>query len=186
MSEEILEYFDDHNQLLETATRSEVYARGLNHRAAHVIIMNPQGRFLVQQRATHKSTWADAYDLSSAETAKPGEEGEQTARRGLREELALTRDIPLLRLHDWKFHDYTPEDVPWRVRGFVRLFLGISEENVSLDPEEVQWYDWLAPEEIDVLLVDLRVQVTPWFKTDWRFLRENFDAYMREIRASQF
>lgn len=182
MTDEILEHFDEKNQLLGSVSRKEAYEKGLRQRAAHIFLVNSQGKFLIQQRSDTKATWGGCYDLSSAETASPGESGEETARRGLREELTISESIPLHVVRNWYDQTYIPENTTLIVRGFIQLYLGKYDGPITLDPTEVQWFNWLAPEEIDVLLVDLRVQVTPWLKADWRFLRENFAAYMSKIK----
>ncbi len=90
MTEEMFEVFqEDNDHVIAVQPRSVVHRQGLLHRAVNVIVVDSQGRILLQRRASHKDVCPDLWDLSCAEHLKPGESYLDGALRGLREELGL-------------------------------------------------------------------------------------------------
>src|SRR5690348_11391125 len=94
MSEETFEILDEAGRPIGIAPRSEVHARGLWHRAAHVFLFRSDGRLVLQRRQSTKDVCPDALDLSVAEHLKAGESYAEGAARGLREELGI-RNVDL-------------------------------------------------------------------------------------------
>lgn len=94
MTEETFEVIDEAGRPLGLAPRSEVHAKGLWHRAAHVFLFRSDGRLVLQQRQASKDVCPHAWDLSVAEHLKPGESYADGAARGLQEELGLS-GVPL-------------------------------------------------------------------------------------------
>lgn len=81
-----------------TAPRSEVHARGLFHRAAHVWVVAPHtGEVLLQRRAACKDSWPGLLDCSAAGHVGAGEEALPSALRELEEELGLRVEARRLR-----------------------------------------------------------------------------------------
>ena len=87
--EEQFEILDEAGQPVGIAPRSEVHARGLWHRAAHVFLFRSDGRLVLQQRHAGKDVCPGAWDLSVAEHLQPGESYAAGAVRGLQEELGV-------------------------------------------------------------------------------------------------
>ena len=56
---ELFDVVDAEDRVIGQATRSEVHARGLLHRASHVFVFNSDGQLLLQQRSATK----DAHPL---------------------------------------------------------------------------------------------------------------------------
>ena len=96
---EILDYFDDTMQLLGTASRDEIHAKGLLHQVAHCWIVTYSGekpdrynsRIWSQQRSFSKKDFPGLYDaLSMGGHIDAGEQPLSAACRETWEELGLT------------------------------------------------------------------------------------------------
>lgn len=117
MSDEQFDILDDAGKPIGLAPRSEVHAKGLWHRAAHVLLFRSDGRLVLQQRQHGKDVCPGAWDLSVAEHLQPGESFAQGAMRGLQEELGVTSiaieplgevvkfrlDLPEKKIRDYEF-----------------------------------------------------------------------------------
>lgn len=162
MSEEKFEILDDAGKPIGIATRSQVHARGLWHRAAHVFLFRSDGRLVLQRRQSSKDVCPDAWDLSVAEHLMPGESYADGAVRGLREELGLgpiplhalgeplrfKLDLPAKRIRDYEFQ---------------QIFRGEFDGPLSPDPAEVA-----AVLEIELPALEREIRnnpggFTPWF-----------------------
>jgi isopentenyl-diphosphate delta-isomerase type 1 len=97
--EEIFDVVNDHDQVIGSASREEVHARGLKHRAVHVFVFNPAGELFVQKRSATKDTFPGCYDSSASGHLGSGEEYNAYAVRELQEELRLEVSPQLLRKH---------------------------------------------------------------------------------------
>jgi isopentenyl-diphosphate Delta-isomerase len=86
---EWLDVVDDRNRVIGAATRREIHARRLRHRAVHVLLFDPAGRLYVQQRSATKDSFPLCFDSSASGHVDRGEEYDACAARELREELGL-------------------------------------------------------------------------------------------------
>jgi isopentenyl-diphosphate delta-isomerase len=96
---EFFDVVDATNRIIGRATRQQVHAQGLRHRAVHVLVFDNHGRLFVQKRAATKDTFAGHYDSSASGHLAAGEEYAACAVRELQEELGLTVARRLLRRH---------------------------------------------------------------------------------------
>ena len=70
-------------------TKSEVHRDGDWHRAAHVWIVTPDGRVLLQRRSTRKENYPGQWDVSAAGHLSAGESAVEAAIRETQEEIGL-------------------------------------------------------------------------------------------------
>jgi len=89
MSEEIFDVVNDHDEVIGQAPRREVHARGLWHRAVHVLVYNARGQIFLQKRSLKKDTAAGLWDSSSSGHVDSGEDYDPCAVREVREEIGL-------------------------------------------------------------------------------------------------
>lgn len=89
---ELFDVVDAHDRVIGRAPRRHVHARGLLHRAIHVLLFDPTGRLFIQKRSATKDTFAGYYDSSASGHLDSGEDYDACAVRELREELGL--DLP--------------------------------------------------------------------------------------------
>lgn len=86
---EIFDVVDDHDNPTGTATRSEVHAKGLIHRAVHVFVLNRNGDLYLQKRSLHKDMNPGVWDSSVSGHLDAGESYADAAVRELGEEMGI-------------------------------------------------------------------------------------------------
>lgn len=95
--EELFDVVDEQDRVLRQATRAEVHAQGLIHRAVHILVFNRNRDCLLQKRSMLKDKHPGVWDSSAAGHLDAGEDYATAARRELQEELGIS-DAPLIHL----------------------------------------------------------------------------------------
>jgi len=91
---EIFDVVDEDDRVTGQATRAEVHAKGLLHRAVHVFVMNRRGDLLMQRRSMLKDAHPGVWDSSVSGHLDSGETYPVAAIRELEEEMGITGCIP--------------------------------------------------------------------------------------------
>ena len=86
---EIFDVVDTEDCVISTASRGQVHAEGLRHRAIHILVFNEKGEVFLQKRSPWKDKHPGKWDSSAAGHLDSGETYEAAARRELSEELGL-------------------------------------------------------------------------------------------------
>jgi isopentenyl-diphosphate delta-isomerase len=86
---EIFDVVDEHDCVTGQASRAEVHARKLRHRAVHILLFNDRGSPYLQKRAVTKDSFPLCYDSSASGHVDAGEDYDACAVRELREELGI-------------------------------------------------------------------------------------------------
>jgi isopentenyl-diphosphate delta-isomerase len=143
MSEEIFDVVDESDRVIGQATRREVHARGLRHRAVHVIVHDAAGRVFLQRRSFSKETSPGCWDSSCSGHVDAGEDYATAARRELGEELGWhDASLPLRPLLKLPTSDFTGHE-------FIQVYLlGPVAGPFTLHPEEIIDGGWFTPEKI--------------------------------------
>ena len=98
VTDELVAVFDADGRVTGAAPRSRVYAEGLWHASAGVLVRSTDGsRIYVHRRTTTKAVFAGMHDCLAGGVVDLGESAEQTATRELAEELGIT-GVPLTAL----------------------------------------------------------------------------------------
>ena len=141
MSEEIFDVVNERDEVTGQAPRREVHARGLWHRAIHVLVYNGQGQVFLQKRSLKKDTAAGLWDSSSSGHLDTGEDYDACAVRELREEIGLVAARPPERV--FKI-DAGPE-TGWE---FCWVYRCDAEGPFQLHPDEIETGAWFALETV--------------------------------------
>ena len=141
MSEEIFDIVNEQDEVIGQAPRREVHARGLWHRAVHVLVYNARGQVFLQKRSLKKDTAAGLWDSSSSGHVDSGEDYDRCAVREVREEIGLRLEHPPERL----FKINACPETGWE---FCWIYRCASEGPFQLHPEEIETGDWFAPEHV--------------------------------------
>ncbi len=130
--DDLLEVYDENGQRLGLARRGECHGNpALIHRTAHVVVIDGQGRLLLQKRPAHKDTQPGRWDTAVGGHLDPGEDFEEAARREMQEEVGIPADAPLQYLFDRKIrNDRESED--------VRVFMTCWTGPFHPSPEEIE------------------------------------------------
>lgn len=95
VSDETVAVYDAAGLVIGAAPRSLVYAEGLWHGSAGVLVRSGDGRIYVHRRTTTKAVFAGMHDCLAGGVIDPGEAPVQTAVRELGEELGITGVTPV-------------------------------------------------------------------------------------------
>lgn len=173
IKEELLDIVDLQNQVVRVATREEAYRIGWLHRAASILVFNPEGKIFLQQRAASKKAFPLYWDISTAEHVRSKESFLQAAKRGLQEELGISAEVKLIRpvhLQNSRFE----KDGQWVIENeLVELYKADYDGEIKLDPKEVNAGGFFSKEQIKEMIDGGTHQFTPWFLDEWRFLEKN-------------
>jgi isopentenyl-diphosphate delta-isomerase len=145
--DELFDVVDDQDRMISHATRREVHARGLLHRAVHVLIHNGEGGLLLQRRSPHKDTFPGCWDSSCSGHLDAGESYATAARRELGEELGWFDESRPFR-HVVKLD--ASAATGWE---FIEIFLlGPVEGPFAPNPEEITECRWISPVQLEAEL----------------------------------
>ncbi|MEV0113926.1 NUDIX domain-containing protein [Streptomyces sp. NPDC050844] len=165
--DEILAIVDENDEVVGEAPRGEVYARGLRHRCAFILVRDPDGRVFVHRRTPTKLVFPSHYDMFVGGVVGAGESYDDAALREAQEELGvsgLPQPTPLFKFlyedgagHSWWSYVYEVVcDLP-----------------VSPQVEEVAWHAFLTEDELERRL------------GEWEWTPDGLTAFerLREFRA---
>jgi isopentenyldiphosphate isomerase len=131
--------------------KPDVHRDGDWHRAAHVWLVTPDARVLLQRRAAMKENWPDLWDVSVAGHISAGESAIDAAIREAHEELGLVLAAgDLTHLGTLRWHAVL-NDGAYIENEFHEVFVATMDLDVDalvLDPTEVAEVALVQPEEI--------------------------------------
>ena len=168
-AEEWFDVVDEKDVIVSRATRREVHAHGLRHRAVHVLVFNRAGELFLQKRSARKDTAPGAWDSSVSGHVDAGEDYDVSAVRELREEIGLqVARAPrrCLRL----------PACPETGHEFVWVYRQEAEGPFSLHPEEIERGAWFAPAGITRLVRQRPAEFASSFRLIWQKLMERGEA----------
>lgn len=94
VADELLDIVDANDDVIAQGRRGDIHARGLLHRAVHILVTRDDGQLFLQQRALSKDMAPGLWDSSAAGHVEAGETYVRAAVRELGEELALHNTTP--------------------------------------------------------------------------------------------
>jgi isopentenyldiphosphate isomerase len=141
MNEEIFDVVNEQDEVIARQPRSEVHARGLRHRAVHVLVFNAGGEVFLQKRSMKKDRQPGVWDSSASGHVDAGEDYDACAVRELREEIGLTLAQPPRRLFKIDACEETDAEFVW-------VYRCESEGPFTLHPDEIDEGGWFAPAEV--------------------------------------
>lgn len=169
MAEEWFDVVDEKDVVMSRATRREVHARGLRHRAVHVLVFNRTGELFLQKRSPSKDTAPGAWDSSASGHVDAGENYDACAVRELREEIGLRVALAPKRWFRLPACAETGQEFVW-------VYRLESEGPFALHPGEIERGAWFAPAEIARRLREHSSEFTGSFRLIWQKLAERGDV----------
>lgn len=161
--DELFDVVDENDLVVGRATRREVHAGRMLHRAVHVLIVNSRGSVFLQKRSAHKDTHPGALSTSCAGHVDSGEDYDDTVPRELHEELGL--DPSTLPAREMCFKLGPCRETGWE---FIRVYRMEHEGPFALNEAEVESGLWLSPKAIDAAVKLRPEQFTPSFVLIWK------------------
>jgi isopentenyldiphosphate isomerase len=164
MTEEIFDVVNERDEVIGQAPRKEVHARGLWHRAVHVLVFNPRGEVFLQKRSMLKDTAQGRWDSSSSGHVNTGETYDACAVRELREEIGLSVAQPPRRI----FKVDACEETGWE---FCWVYRCESDGPFILHPEEIETGGWFAPAFLAQWVIEKPEDFAPAFLLIWNYFQ---------------
>ncbi len=170
MAEDIFDVVNERDEVIDRKPRSEVHARGLLHRAVHVLVFNSRGEIFLQKRSMKKDRQPGVWDSSCSGHVDSGESYDETAVRELQEELGLdltsktaaTRaSPPLQKLFNIDACAETDAEFVW-------VYRCESEGPFQLHPDEIETGGWFAPEEVASWIAERPRDFASAFRLVWK------------------
>ena len=126
--DELLAVVDADDNESGALPRSVIHARGLLHRAVHVLVFDPDERLIIQQRSTLKDTFPLHWECVGGHLS-PGENYREAAVREVMEELGVAA-------RDLKFLCKIPASETTGLE-FVEVFRAVANEQPVPEPSEI-------------------------------------------------
>jgi len=141
---------------------------GILHRAFSVFLFDDDGRLLLQQRAAGKRLWPMYWSNSCCSHPRVGETVAVAAERRLQDELHAQAALEFVYKFSYhaRFGDLGSE------RELCHVFVGRIECEPAPNATEIAGIRYVTPVELDSMMGDARDDLTPWFRLEWRRLRE--------------
>src|SRR5689334_17067831 len=143
MSEEWFDVVNERDEVTGRALRRDVHARGLWHRAVHILVFDEQGRVFLQKRTMKKDMSPGLWDSSCSGHVDSGEDYDTAATRELGEELGIAREFAMRR-ERW-FRLEPSLETGWE---FVWVYRLRHAGPFVLHPDEIECGEWLVVEEV--------------------------------------
>ena len=172
MSEDIFDIVNERDEVIGSAPRSVVHARGLLHRAVQVLVFNARGEIFLQKRSMKKDRQPGVWDSSASGHVDSGEQYDATAVREVREEIGLAVSPPgttagtapvLTRL-------FKVAACPETDAEFVWIYRCASEGPFTLHPDEIDAGGWFAPAKLTQWMNERPQDFASAFVLIWRKL----------------
>jgi len=141
MNKEIFDVVNEHDAVIDRKPRSVVHARGLRHRAVHVLVFNARGEVFLQKRSMKKDRQPGVWDSSASGHLDSGEDYDACAVRELREEIGLSLMQPPRRLFKIDACEETDAEFVW-------VYRCENEGPFTLHPDEIDEGGWFAPAKV--------------------------------------
>ncbi|WP_434768329.1 family 2 encapsulin nanocompartment cargo protein terpene cyclase [Pseudomonas triticicola] len=142
------------------APKMQVHHQGLRHRAFSILLFDPQGRLLMQQRAFGKYHSGGLWTNTCCGHPRKGERTAVAANRRLQEEMGMT--CRLQKVASMLYHEQVSDQLI--EHEFDHVFAGISQTDPIANPEEAESWQWLSLEEVAEQIEHTPDMFTIWFR----------------------
>jgi isopentenyldiphosphate isomerase len=156
--EEWVDVVDEHDRVIDRATRRAMREGNLLHRNVSVLCLDSRDRVYVHRRTPTKDVFPSMYDLFASGVVASGESYDDAARRELGEELGI-RGAPLVALFK---HRYEGAES----RSFTMVYEVRWDGEIVHQPSEVAWGSFMSLAEIAARNVEL-----PFVPDGWEIFR---------------
>jgi isopentenyldiphosphate isomerase len=134
---ELVDVVDAEDRVVGRASRGEVRARRLRHRATYLLVFNGRGELFIHLRTATKDIYPSYWDVAVGGVVGAGESYDAGARRELAEEVGIRDAVPE------PLFGFVHEDEANLVNG--RVYRVTWDGPVVLQAEEVVRGEWVPP-----------------------------------------
>jgi len=151
---------DDNDNELGYHDKMKAHIEGVLHRAVSVLIFNSKNEWLIQQRAGHKYHSPLLWSNTACSHPMKGETTKLAAERRLQEEMGL--ELALEKIFSFIYR--AEFDNGLIEHELDHVFIGHSDQNPVLNPDEVANFRWLSSKDLEAEIAANPDNFTPWFK----------------------
>lgn len=165
--DEMFDVVDEDDVWKKTATRKEVHAKGLIHRAIHIFVFNKNGDLFLQKRSMLKDMNPGVWDSSVSGHLDAGEDYLTAALREIEEEIGIKEKT----IEDLK---HVLSVTPSRETGWehVRLFTTEHKGSIAFPAAEIDSVMPFPLKEIEVWMASCPADFSPAFRLLFREYRK--------------
>ena len=161
--EEMFDVVDDHDQVVDCLSRSEVHARNLLHRSVHGIVFDDNQRIFLQHRGPDRDCDPNLWDSSVGGHLQAGEMYDEAIIRETQEELGLVLESTPERLFKLEACEETAFEFCWVYR--IR-----NNGPFVIDPTEATEGRWFTLQQLHDWVAESPEQLTGSFAQIWQQL----------------
>lgn len=173
-SEELILVDEQDNEIGHLAKGDAHEGAGILHRAFSVFLFDEGGRLLLQRRAAGKRLWPGYWSNTCCSHPRRGESLHVATSRRLQDELNI--DVPLE--FAYKFCYRAPFGEAGAEHELCHVYLGTAPRHFQPNENEIAAVRFIAADELERAFVTRPQDFTPWFKMEWRTLREEHAAQL--------
>lgn len=170
LSQELLDVVDENDRVIGARTRGEIHARGLMHRATHILVFNSQGELFLQKRSMSKDENPGLWDTSAAGHVNSGEDYLTCAVRELDEELGISGDVSLKLLFRLPVSSLTGME-------HSTVYACQYDGPLKLQAEEIDEGLWVSPQAMSQRVKDSDPSLTDGAKLIWKWYCSRYGPF---------
>jgi isopentenyl-diphosphate delta-isomerase len=169
---------DEKDREIGYASKAECHeGEGKLHRAFSNFIFNSKRELLLQKRGAQKRLWPLYWSNSCCSHPRKGETNDIATQRRLEEELGFS--TPLRYLYKFQYHArYRDIGSEYEV---CSVYIGHWDGPVYPNPNEIAEWRFVTIEELEEELENHPEHFSPWFKMEWKRIREEFLPDIEEL-----
>jgi len=160
MKEEQVILVNEKNEQIGTMAKMEAHEKAVLHRAFSVFITNGNGEIMLQQRAASKYHSPLLWTNTCCSHQRVGETNIEAGKRRLQEEMGFQAELKEL----FSFIYKAPFDNGLTEHELDHVMIGSYDAEPNINPEEVEAWKWMSPENIKEDISNNPNEYTAWFK----------------------
>lgn len=157
---------DSNDHPIGVMPKMEAHEKGALHRAFSVLIFNSDGELLLQRRAISKYHSGGLWTNTCCSHPAPGQDTAVAAAKRLEEEMGIRASID----YHSCFIYQTGLDHGLQENEFDHIYIGYSDQQPVLNPDEVAEYKYLPPAKVSEDILKHPQDYSVWFKIIWQKL----------------
>ncbi len=159
MAEEVI-LVDENDRQIGVGEKIKTHKEGKLHRSISVFVLNSNGELLIQKRAKNKYHSGGLWTNTCCSHPMPGESTRDAAMRRLEEEMGFSCKLR----EAFSFTYKTKFDNGLSEHEYDHVFIGRFDGQPRSNPEEVEEWKWVDPEELRKDVAKHPENYTYWLK----------------------
>lgn len=170
MEEENVILVNQYDEQIGTMPKMEAHEKALLHRAFSVFILNDNDEIMLQQRAANKYHSPMLWTNTCCSHQREGETNIEAGKRRLQEEMGFHVDLNEV----FSFIYKAPFDNGLTEHEYDHVMIGHYNAEPNINPEEVEDWKWMSPQNIKKDMSLAPENYTVWFKIIFQKFYDHF------------